>query len=361
MRGARPGALVTIARVSRLSVVLAALVVALGVNESLLRAFWRNPFAHEVPDRVLTLRAQHARADHVLDRGALGLAPATVRFRTDDRGYIEPTRRFEEPEFTIAFQGGSTTECMVVQEELRWPNRVAVELEPKGFRVNALNSGRSGATAHDALVNLVQFVVEDRADVAVLMNAINDVGLLGTTGYETRTAKPDGYLAGFRWLLQAGSARSSLVGLTRQVASIAQPVSGRASSDPLTIEKSAPTRPYEARLRAWVRTCRAFGIEPVLLTEPLSAMRNELTPAWADAGGLEEFNAVVRRVASEESATLVDLVELLRREPDWAEPARIFYDGMHVNDHGARVYGRLIADALALEVLPRLRAARAER
>jgi lysophospholipase L1-like esterase len=284
-----------------------------------------------------------------------------VRFRTDDRGYIEPSRRFPDPEFTIVFQGGSTTESMVVDEELRWPNLVSSELEPRGFRVNSLNSGRSGATAHDALVNLVQFVVEDRPDVAVLMNAINDVGLLGSTGYGPRLAKPDGYVAGGRWLLQAGSARSSLIGLIRKVASIEKPASERASSDPLRTEKPAPTRPYEARIRAWVSTCRAFGIEPVLVTEPLSAMRNELTPAWTDAGGLEEFNAVVRRVASEESATLVDLVELLRREPDWAEPERLFYDGMHVNDHGSRIYARLVADVLASDVLPRLREARARR
>jgi lysophospholipase L1-like esterase len=346
---------------ARWTLVAAALVVALGLNELALRAFWRNPFAHEVPERVVTLRAQHARTDHELDRRALGMQPESVRFRTDERGYIEPTRRVADPEFTVVFQGGSTTECMVVDEELRWPHRVSVELEQRGFRVNALNAGRSGATAHDALVNLVQFVVEDRPDVAVLMNGINDVGLLVTTGYAPRTAKPDGWRAGARWLLQEGSARSSLLGLVRKAVLVERIERERESDAPLAMPRPAPTRPFEQRVRAWVRTCRAFGIEPVLMTEPLSAMRNELTPEWADEGGLEEFNAVLRRVAAEERATLVDLAVLVTREPDWSAPDRLFYDGMHVNDHGSQVYGRLVADELARGLLPRLRETRASR
>ena len=44
----------------------------------------------------------------------------------------------------------------------------------------------------------------------------------------------------------------------------------------------------------------------------------------------------------------------------WAEPALLFYDGMHVNDHGSQVYGRLVAEALAADVLPRLRSARVQ-
>ncbi len=340
---------------------LVAVIVALGLNELVLRAFWANPFRHEVPERVLTLHTQHLRTDHWLDRGMLKLEPARVRFRTDDRGYIEPVRRFTDPEFTIVFQGGSTTESMAVAEELRWPNQVSVQLEARGFRVNSLNNGRSGGSAHDSLVNLLQFIVEDRPDVALLMNAINDVGLLGGDGYGVRTAKPEGDLVGLRWLLQAGSRHSSLIGLIRKVTSISPLRSTREASAPLATRRPAETRPYEARIRSWVRTCRAFGIEPVLVTEPLAAMRNELTPDWADAGGLEEFNAVVRRVAREEGASLIDLVERMMQEPDWAEPSRLYYDGMHVNDHGSVVYGRIVAEALATDVLPRLRVSRGER
>jgi hypothetical protein len=132
--------------VRRLALVVATIALVLALYEGLLRALWTNPFAHESPDLVLILRAQHANSDRELDRSGLHLEPPKVRFRTDARGYIEPTRQVADPEFTLAFQGGSTTECLVVQEDLRWPNQVAVQLEPLGFRVDALNAGRAGTT-----------------------------------------------------------------------------------------------------------------------------------------------------------------------------------------------------------------------
>ncbi|HXZ85204.1 MAG TPA: GDSL-type esterase/lipase family protein [Myxococcota bacterium] len=343
----------------RLLLVALALALALGSNELLLRLFWSNPFARETPELVLSLRTQHGGSDREVDRSALHLEPARVRFRTDARGYIEPTRRVADPEFTLAFQGGSTTECLVVQEELRWPNQVAVQLEPLGFRVNALNAGLSGNTAHDSLVNLIELVSIDKPDVVLLMNAINDAGLLAEGGYALREPKPDGWRAGSRWLLQSLSAHSSLVGLVRRVATFGPQEIHRSADAVATLPSTPDSAPYGARVRAWVRSARAFGMEPVLITEPLSTLRNELTPPWTDAGALARFNDLVRQIGREEGVTVVDLAEALQHEPAFATPEKIYYDGMHVNDAGAQLYGHLVAQALARDVLPRLRAARA--
>jgi lysophospholipase L1-like esterase len=341
--------------VRRLALVLSAVALMLGLNELLLRAFWNNPFARETPDLVLTLRTQHAGTDREFDRSALHLEPSKIRFRTDARGYIEPSRRIPDPEFTLAFQGGSTTECLVVEEDLRWPNQVALQLEPLGFRVNSLNAGLRGNTVQDALVNLIEVVSVDRPDVALLMNAINDAGLLADGGYARRAPRADGWRAGGRWLLQAMSARSSLAGFVRGLVLRERPdvsASRDAASEP-------DPEPFAERVRAWVRTSRAFGIEPVLITEPLSTMRNELTPPWTDAGALAVFNDRIRAIGREEGAVVIDLAALVQAEPEFREPAKIYYDGMHVNDAGARIYGRLVAEALARDVLPRLRAERA--
>lgn len=338
----------------RLALVLAATALTLAVTELLLLAFWTNPFLHESADLVLLLRMQHAGADRMLDRSALQLEPPKVRFRTDARGYIEPTQRIADPEFTLAFQGGSTTECLVVQEELRWPNQVAVQLEPLGFRVNALNAGRAGNSAHDALVNLVEIVSRDRPDAVLLMHAINDAGLLAEGGYGLRAPKSDGWRAGTRWLVQSSSAHSSLAGFVRRFSGfereVPRPAERTAEPDP---------GPYQERVRAWARTARAFGIEPVLITEPLSSLRNELTPPWTDAAALAVFNERVRAIGREERVAVVDLAALVAALPEFRSPEKLYYDGMHVNDAGARVYGRLVAAALARDVLPRLRAARA--
>ena len=343
----------------RLALVALALAVALGLNELVLRLLWTNPFAHERPELVLVLRTQHAGSDRELDRSALHLEPAKVRFRTDARGYIEPAQRIPEPEFNVAFQGGSTTECLVVQEDLRWPNQVAVQLEPLGYRVNAWNAGLSGNTAHDSLVNLIEVVSRDHPDVVLLMNAINDAGLIAEGGYALRAPQPDGWRAGARWWLQSLSAHSSLVGLVRKVITIGKPEVRREADKVGALPSEPDPAAYAARVRAWVRSARAFGIEPVLVTEPLSTLRNELTPPWTDAGALARFNDVVRRIGADENAVVVDLAGMLQAEPDFATPAKLYYDGMHVNDVGAVLYGKLVAQALAKDVLPKLRAARA--
>jgi lysophospholipase L1-like esterase len=345
--------------VRRLALVAFALAFAFGTNELLLRAFWTNPFAREQPDPVLILRWHHPGFDQELGRTALHLDPPTVRFRIDERGYIEPSRQFDAPEFTLAFQGGSTTECLVVQEDLRWPNRVSAELQGLGFRANVRNAGKSGNTAHDALVNLVQFVAPDRPDVVLLMNGVNDAGLLAEGGYALRAPQPDGWRAGLRWLGETASRHSSLVGFVRRSTTYVAPEIRHSPDDPAALARAPESQPYEARVRAWVRTARAFGIEPVLITEPLSTLRNELTPPWTDAGALAAFNQKVREIGRDEGAVVIDLAELVKAEPEWARPESIYYDGMHVNDAGARIYGRLVANALARDVLPRLRAARA--
>jgi len=338
--------------VRRLALLLVATALTLGTLELVLRAAWVNPFAGSSPERVLLLRTQSADVDREIDRRALGLDPPTVRFRTDSRGYVEPTRTRPDPEFTLAFQGGSTTECLVVQEELRWPNRVAVELESLGFRVNALNAARAGNTVHDALVNLIEVVAADRPDVVLLMHAINDAGLLARGGYALREPKPDGWRAGARWLEQTSSAHSSLAGFLR--ASLEHESlhadAKRAQPDPLA---------YDQHVRAWLRTARAFGSEPVLITEPLSSLRNEFTPPWTDAESLAVFNDRLRAIGVDEGAVVIDLAARLAGEPEFQRPERLYYDGMHVNDAGARLYGRLVGEALARDVLPKLRAARA--
>jgi lysophospholipase L1-like esterase len=340
--------------VRRLALVLAAVALALGLNELALRALWTNPFARESPDLVLILRTQPEGADRAVDRRALHLDPPSVRFRTDARGYIEPVQRIADPEFTLAFQGGSTTECLVVQEELRWPNQVAIQLESLGFRSNALNAGRSGNTAHDALVNLVEVVARDRPDVALLMHAINDAGVLADRGYAMRAPATDGWRAGARWLGQSLSAHSALAGLVRRTLPGERP-----EVTPGGPARTPDPEPYARRVRAWALAARAFGIEPVLITEPLSSLRNEFTPPWTDAAALAVFNERVRAIGREEGVTVIDLASLVQAEPDFATPEKLYYDGLHVNDAGARVYGRLVAHGLARDVLPKLRAARA--
>ena len=68
----------------------------------------------------------------------------TFRIEADNEGFISPSFVHEDADLTILFLGGSTTECLYVEESLRFPYLVGRLLETDGKRVNSINGGRSG-------------------------------------------------------------------------------------------------------------------------------------------------------------------------------------------------------------------------
>ena len=335
---------------AKLGLLLLWVAFSLALGEIALRILWHNPYAKEVPDHVLKLRMQHPHTDHWVDRSEFAPADPRVRFRTDGRGYIVPSRQYAKPDVTVVFLGGSTTACNAVQETARFPVVVGKLLTARGIETNSLNAARSGGTVHDSLNVLLNHVLFDSPDIVVLMHATNDIGIIASRwGYLSRSGHPVQSMLIAKWLFQLASSHSSLIGLARQSHLKTNVVQGFAhvfdKNDPA--EPALPTAPFEDRLRAFVRLARSFDVEPVLMTQPLASSRNALTPAWADLGNQDRFNHVIREVARTEDALLIDLVRHLQEEvPGWDEPMKLFYDGMHVNDDGSRVYAAHIADQL---------------
>jgi lysophospholipase L1-like esterase len=324
--------------------------------ECALRIVRSNPYRDERPDRVLRLGIHHSLKNLPVDRSAIDPESPIARLRTDERGYLTPSVRFEQPHATIVFLGGSTTECSALDDEERWPARVSALLEERGLRVNVLNAGKSGNTSHDALNVLLNHVVHDRPDVAVLMEAANDYGLLSSdSDYRSRSGAPMTVAIPMRWALQSLSAHSALAGALRQVLTVRsaelgdfrRPVRGRT-------EPVADTE-FAHRLRAFIGVCRAFGIEPVLMTQPFAPARTQLSPDWIDASDQERFNETIRTVARAEDAVLIDLARHIVQDVEgWDRPMRVFYDGIHVTAQGATRYADYVTARL-VESVPRLR------
>jgi hypothetical protein len=132
----------------------------------------------------------------------------------------------------------------------------------------------------------------------------------------------------------------------------------KSDADPLPREKrekaQIPWDEYERRLRTFVWISRAFGIEPVLMTQPLANIRNAFTPDWVDPRNQDVFNHIIRKVGAEEGAIVIDLVRhLVENIEGWNQHMKIFYDGMHVTDRGSEVYAEYIAERLYGELLAR--------
>jgi hypothetical protein len=104
---------------------------------------------------------------------------------------------------------------------------------------------------------------------------------------------------------------------------------------------------FRQRLKVFIHMSRDLGIQPILMTQPFSEVTTSLTPTWADGKAQNRFNAVIRQVAQEEDAPLIDLVHYLQeRVPLWNKPMEIFYDAIHVTDKGSTAYAEYIAERL---------------
>jgi lysophospholipase L1-like esterase len=295
---------------------------------------------------VLRLPLHHGRVDQWVERAGIDPAVPRVRFRTDGRGYIRPVDQHAMPDATIAFLGGSTTECRAVQEELRFPALVSTLLAQRGIRANVLNAGRSASTVHDALQVLLARVADDHPDLAVLMEVTNDAGVLARDWtYRGRAGSPVRARDLAKWSLQVLSHRLALADLVRLRLVPALQPERTGVWDPSKLRRPAPREPYRARIEAFAGVARAFAIEPVLMTQPLGYV-DATTPAWVEVSEQRAFNDEVRGASRRLDVALVDLADRIERQPDAARPGALFYDGIHVTDRGSRAYAEAIAEAL---------------
>lgn len=351
-------------RTLRLAAVSFGLVVGLLLTDASLRLAWTNPWLQA--GRVIILREQlpNQNRTFVLDSDLLPHRVASRR--TDGDGLLLPGDvPGNSPAITVAFLGGSTTECGLLPEESRFPYLVGKKLGAQHNRaVRVLNAGTSGSNTHNLLNVLLNKIVKYSPDVVVLMEAVNDAGLLAEQG-GYQDAMITEATPGVADLL---SRRSYVVGLIRETRArwlvnrefndIAR--RGGADWDAANFQVyddrerrlRANESEYLLRLRLFVDMARSMGAIPVLMTQPYyQGPRAVLSPAerrtWL--GGLEymdRFNEHIRTAAAEKHASLIDLARSL-------EPRReYYYDNIHYSVRGAEAVAEVVAQRL-VEILTR--------
>jgi len=342
----------------QLGLLVASCALGLTVAEIGLRTFATNPYDGS-NTFVVPIRMAQPNRQGVISRRLIDPNDPTVRLRTNARSYQVPDQIFEEPQAEIVFFGGSTTECVAVSESLRFPTLVSELLAEEGFRVNTYNIARAGNTLHDSLNVLTNHVVLDDFDYAVMMHAINDVGVLRRHGdYQSRMVRPVSWAMIQTWLKQRSSAHSYLLARLRFIFASLQGM-GHSPRRQWDVPQASPLEPFEQRIQAFIHLSRAFGMEPILMTQPTARFENEFTPDWKDDPTQALANQAIRAIGRAEGAPIIDLMrEVPAREPRWAQPGVVFYDGVHVNDSGSQLYARIVADALATRILANIESAR---
>jgi lysophospholipase L1-like esterase len=331
--------------------------------------------------RAIKLREFNPLFQDVLvpDAGAMrmsdGLVQKPYALRVDRQGFIMPSKIHDHPDLTLAFLGGSTTECTYVDEDQRFPYLAGRLIEQQTqLKVNSYNAGRSGNNTLHCLNILLNKVVNLQPDIVILMENINDLAILmyEKTYWNTNpTRSPiQERLPTFKTVGQDLRQTFYLVRdltfpyLTRELKKIFA-FAAKTKEDEfhgvrgqkITIDQDLLAREFSLNLKSFISLCRARGITPVLMTQA-SRLTDHPDPliqklmgnleagqgiTYAEfKGAFDRLNQAIREVGAKNQVLVIDLA---REIPPVKEN---ICDVAHFTDHGSR----LVATRIAADLTP---------
>ena len=293
------------------------------------------------------------------------------RFDIDNNGFVAPSRKYDAPDKVIVFLGGSTTECMFVDENHRMPYVAGQILEQEtGAKINSYNGGMSGNNSLNAIDILINKVIPLKPDVVVFMENINDLSTLlyeGTYWNNNKARSPVETLK-----------KRPLVGkLLKEIfipnlnyayktmkKTLFKPEEDEFSSSrgkKLIVDQAKMVHDFAADLQTIVCTCKAWGIVPVLMTQAnrITAHPDPVVATYIGRYGQETgisyqkfkevydaFNDTIREVGRKNQVMVIDLA---REVP---QDKKYLYDLVHFNDAGSQLAAQIIAARLKGIVAP---------
>jgi lysophospholipase L1-like esterase len=299
-----------------------------------------------------------------------GLERKAYPFRVDADGYLLPSAVHEKPDLTVVFLGGSTTECMFMQEEERFPYLVGRELEKSlGLKVNSLNGGTAGNNTLHCVLALQGKVLPRKPQAVVLMECVNDLNYLMVVGdYWTSHAT-----RGIVFDKDYGPVKNFLIRhfMHRKVLdSSGEDEFAAQRGKKNAFDLAAMTSAYRKNLELFVYLCRQHGITPVFMTQfnrfseaPEENLLRQMQ-ATRDDWGIDfaayrkaymALQDTMRAVAAEQKAGLIDLDALVPKDK------ALMYDVVHLNPKGARLVADIVAAKLPGILADTLRDIRADK
>ena len=262
--------------------------------------------------------------------------------------------------------GGSTTECTYLDDAEAWSALVANALASadgnrEGHWVGAAAVSGAGTPEHLRFVETSRLMSE--TDTLILLCGVND--LVAALGRGAPRQAPAPWLwsklALPKLLLITWSRWTAAARLESEDSEGRNYVARRAARASALVCDSAPSlaKPlaaYRRRLQRIADSCREHRVELVLVEQPVLWRKNlpediarllwlgrSPDGRYLSVGALRQamdaFNRVMRQVAAESGATLVDTSSLAGRQ-------ELFYDDCHLNERGASELAALVAKAM---------------
>lgn len=278
--------------------------------------------------------------------------PTGSIMRVDENGFIEPAFVHEEPDLSIVFLGGSTTECLIVEEEKRFPYLAGRALEQQSdIKVNTFNCGCRGNNTAHSINSLFNKILPMKPDYAVMMHNINDGVLLAYMGtywndHFTRSMivkEHYSFLETIRQLmvntvpnLYGFLKRKQWLDLDAMIHGQREDEWAQQRGEQKKINVEELQKMYAANLRLFVLACKNYEITPILMTQPGNPAEEAPVINEIDIKTLHrDFNTIIRYIAREENVHLIDLAKDIK-DPDF------FIDFIHFNNYGSTQVAKVI-------------------
>ncbi len=285
--------------------------------KTILRQFFVGRVVENNVGRFIKLR-EHAPSIVKLERPTRNyishIAPNTIerkyyRVATDEQGFIGPIHH-QAPDIKIVFLGGSTTECLYMEEAQRFPYLVGQQLEERLHKkVNAYNGGVSANESMHSLNILMNKVLSMKPQIVVFMHNINDLVVLRSQGTYWYTDSLKSHVQNAKTLLTRYEFPEN---------------KHQATEQDLIAE-------FSKNLRTFIAICRIREIQPVLMTQ---ANRVEGDALY------HHFNEVIKEMGKQEKVMVIDLAKAIPKQPDH------LYDSYHYTAKGAALAATTISQQL---------------
>lgn len=312
--------------------------------------------------------------------GTDGLVKKKYSVKTDQNGFVIGYKNYsvDSSQVDIIFFGGSTTACLFVDEDKRFPLLVQGSLVKKhnGLHPNILNGGVSGNNTLHSLVNLIAKGLPLRPKVIVVMEAVNDLSLLSKTGsYWTapstkaivqnekrETLNLSGRIAAFgkstKNLLFPNLYNRMFIAVSKmrqgknEIVSANEDEFADYRNNPVP-EFSVMKTDYKQMLLTLIRVAKTNNIKVVLMTQ-----FNRLVPEDTfikaeynrhihniDYGVFcsyyTAFNQITREVATSEKLPLIELDQVVPKTKAY------IYDAVHLNNVGSEFVASVVSEKLS--------------
>jgi hypothetical protein len=294
------------------------------------------------------------------------------RLDIDHNGFIMPSKIYDHPDNVIVFLGGSTTECMYVDVDRRFPYVVGKLLAgATGKKINSYNGGMSGNNTLHAIDILINKVIPLNPQVVVFMENINDLSTLLYEGSYWHQGTARGPLETLQKTKMVGKLLKEILfphlneayrNFRALVARQPWDEFADARGKRLKSDKARFVHEFAMNLQTMVCVCKAHEIVPVLMTQgnrvidhPDPVVAAYINQYGNDTGInyqqfkelYDAFNDTIREVGRKNGIMVIDLAREIPPNKNF------FYDLVHFNDAGSELAAQIIAARLQEIIAPR--------